>query len=185
MNEDKAENTKKQDAEKQCDALSEEKQNKLLRLLGGKKAANAGAAAEWIHRSRTAEEEQSLKHGLEAQYNTSLNFRLSGKSRRHEGIGFENQDSDKINQSKDSSSKKDPTSDNKKDDVNENNKSRTTRDRSRSPLRKNEKELDNGSNRHSKKSSTDEVIDKSCAGSLTKPISKKNFYMQFTKSSSS
>ena len=183
MNSKKIQDTEKIYVSEQNDANSEEKQNKLLRLLGGKKTGNVSAAAEWMQKSRSAEDEQNLKQGLEAQYNASLNLRLSGKTRRHEGIGFEQQiPVSTENQQSESTAKKDESA-----RCNKTVRHHSARDRSRSPLRKNEKDSDkecsrNALNKNDSAKSSDVVHKSNC---LTKPISKKNFYMQFTKSSDS
>nr|XP_002131437.1 small acidic protein isoform X1 [Ciona intestinalis]XP_009857542.1 small acidic protein isoform X2 [Ciona intestinalis] len=88
-------------------------QQKLLRLLGGEKSKNAKAASQWISKSRTHEDGKTLNDGLEEQYKNSLNHKLTGKARRHVGLGFES------NQEETSSS------------------SAHARSRSRSPIRQN------------------------------------------------
>ena len=168
-------------------AASEERQNKLLRLLGGKKAGNLNAAADWINKSRSVKEEQSLKKGLEAQYNASLNLRLSGKSRRHEGIGFECPDIEKTETHEKNSSIDENTSDNnRKQDEEGVAKHHRERDRSRSPLRKEKKDSKSYDNDSKQKDGSthhnNDAPNNSHSSSITKPITKKNFYMQFKKS---
>ena len=151
--------------------FSEEKQNKLLRLLGGKKAGNASAASEWVNKSRSATEEKNLKLGLEAQYNSSMNHRISGKARRHVGIGFEEDDLATGDQTKQSA----PTECDSNRNFPTDEKSSRNRDRSRSPLRKDEKSTGNAGDRQKTDGSS----------SSTTIRDKKSFYMQFTKAKDS
>lgn len=153
-------------------SFDKEKQNKLLRLLGGKKAGNTKAASAWVNKSRSAAEEDNLKQGLETQFNASLNHRLSGKARRRVGIGFEQDETaseDQTNQLPTNDSNSKPHHDSDKEEP-------RNRDRSRSPIRKKKDSSDD----------CDRSNDKSIASNTNKNTSsvnrdKKSFYMQFTK----
>ncbi|CAK8673388.1 uncharacterized protein LOC143468448 [Clavelina lepadiformis] len=140
---------------------SDDKREKLLRLLGGKKISNESAAKEWITKTRSSKDEEAIKEGLEAQYQTSLSHRLSGAARRHEGIGFE-KSSSKLSESEERS-----------------NSSSRRRSRSRSPIKSHaasdDKRHENDSAHHESPTNTD---NKSCKPAV---LDKKNFYMQFTK----
>ena len=152
--------------------FSEDRQNKLLRLLGGKKSKNADAASEWVHKSRSAVEEKSLKKGLEEQYNASLSLRLSGKARRHEGIGFaETDDADAKNHFLSNKDVKTQPLDNSKKE----------RDRSRSPIHKDKEYCSSAFDKNSNSKHTDSSDKKS----ETTKFTKKNFYMQFAKAKDS
>ena len=174
MNESKVVDLNEPNGKNEEPAISEKRQNKLLRLLGGKKAGNVNAASEWVQKSRTDEEEKNLEHGLEAQYNASLNLRLSGKARRHEGIGFHDSD--------ESGNKQVTANDDRDKGRHSHQETSQKRDRSRSPLRKDREVPVREAKMQSKGDCKDsgEDVDKSTA-----KITKKNFYMQFTKSKSS
>uniref|UniRef100_H2Z0D5 Small acidic protein n=1 Tax=Ciona savignyi TaxID=51511 RepID=H2Z0D5_CIOSA len=129
-------------------------QQKLLRLLGGQKNKNAAAATRWVSKSLTKDEGKKLTEGLEQQYNNSLSHKLSGKARRHVGLGF-GQDEESATST---------------------NKDRTRRSRSRSPIRSRD-------NEPSQSSETNHEKTCSAQKSITS-IDKKKFYMQFKKSES-
>nr|CAB3226508.1 small acidic protein [Phallusia mammillata] len=80
----------KTDATEQSGVMQDEsKRDKFLQLLGGKKPQNKEATANWLKKSRTNEDEKVLAEGLEHQYTTQMTHVVQGKTRRHEGIGFE------------------------------------------------------------------------------------------------
>ncbi|KGL74112.1 Small acidic protein, partial [Tinamus guttatus] len=70
----------------------EESKQKFLRLMGAGKKEHTGRLVIGDHRStshfRTGEEDKKMNEELESQYQQSMDSTMSGRNRRHCGLGF-------------------------------------------------------------------------------------------------
>ncbi|XP_004851543.1 small acidic protein isoform X1 [Heterocephalus glaber] len=75
-----------------ADLGSEERKQKFLRLMGAGKKEHTGRLVIGDHKStshfRTGEEDKKINEELESQYQQSMDSKLSGRYRRHCGLGF-------------------------------------------------------------------------------------------------
>ncbi|XP_072475699.1 small acidic protein isoform X1 [Notamacropus eugenii] len=75
-----------------ADLGNEERKQKFLRLMGAGKKEHTGRLVIGDHRStshfRTGEEDKKMNEELESQYQQSMDSKLSGRYRRHCGLGF-------------------------------------------------------------------------------------------------
>ncbi|XP_053138798.1 small acidic protein isoform X2 [Hemicordylus capensis] len=82
-----------------ADLGNEERKQKFLRLMGAGKKEHTGRLVIGDHRStshfRTGEEDKKMNDELETQYQQSMDSTVSGRNRRHCGLGFSELDEDK------------------------------------------------------------------------------------------
>ncbi|NWW99922.1 SMAP protein, partial [Caloenas nicobarica] len=75
-----------------ADLGNEERKQKFLRLMGAGKKEHTGRLVIGDHRStshfRTGEEDKKMNEELESQYQQSMDSTMSGRNRRHCGLGF-------------------------------------------------------------------------------------------------
>ncbi|XP_005990577.1 small acidic protein [Latimeria chalumnae] len=75
-----------------ADLGDEERKQKFLRLMGAGKKEHTGRLVIGDHKStshfRTGEEDMKINEELEHQYQQSMDDKLSGRNRRHCGLGF-------------------------------------------------------------------------------------------------
>jgi len=75
-----------------ADLGSDERRQKFLRLMGASKKEHTGKLIIGDHKStshfRSGQEEQKLSCELEMQYQQGMEGKLSGRNRRHCGLGF-------------------------------------------------------------------------------------------------
>ncbi|XP_071414997.1 small acidic protein [Pithys albifrons albifrons] len=75
-----------------ADLGNEERKQKFLRLMGAAKKEHTGRLVIGDHRStshfRTGEEDKKMNEELETQYQQSMDSTMSGRNRRHCGLGF-------------------------------------------------------------------------------------------------
>ncbi|XP_030056921.1 small acidic protein isoform X4 [Microcaecilia unicolor] len=76
----------------QADLGNEERKQKFLRLMGAGKKEHTGRLVIGDHKStshfRTGAEDEKMNEELEHQYQQSMDSKLSGRNRRHCGLGF-------------------------------------------------------------------------------------------------
>ncbi|NP_001016674.1 small acidic protein [Xenopus tropicalis] len=76
----------------QADLGNEERKQKFLRLMGAGKKEHTGRLVIGDHKStshfRSGAEDQKISDELEHQYQQSMDSSLSGRNRRHCGLGF-------------------------------------------------------------------------------------------------
>ncbi|NXQ90507.1 SMAP protein, partial [Nyctibius grandis] len=81
-----------------ADLGNEERKQKFLRLMGAGKKEHTGRLVIGDHRStshfRTGEEDKKMNEELESQYQQSMDSTMSGRNRRHCGLGFSEDDED-------------------------------------------------------------------------------------------
>ncbi|NWH84608.1 SMAP protein, partial [Aegithalos caudatus] len=79
-----------------ADLGNEERKQKFLRLMGAAKKEHTGRLVIGDHRStshfRTGEEDKKMNEELESQYQQSMDSTMSGRNRRHCGLGFSEED---------------------------------------------------------------------------------------------
>ncbi|MBN3307793.1 SMAP protein, partial [Amia calva] len=75
-----------------ADLGTDERKQKFLRLMGAGKKEHTGRIVIGDHKStshfRTGEEDKRMNSELEHQYQQGLDGKLSGRNRRHCGLGF-------------------------------------------------------------------------------------------------
>ncbi|XP_051885345.1 small acidic protein [Pristis pectinata] len=75
-----------------ADLGDDERKLKFLRLMGAGKKDHSGRAHPGDHKStslfRTGDEDKKINEELEHQFHQSLDSQLSGRNRRHCGLGF-------------------------------------------------------------------------------------------------
>ncbi|XP_049930173.1 small acidic protein [Epinephelus moara] len=75
-----------------ADLGSNERKQKFLRLMGAGKKEHTGRLVIGDHKStshfRTGQEDKKMNEQLEQQYQQSMDGKLSGRNRRHCGLGF-------------------------------------------------------------------------------------------------
>ncbi|XP_027860033.1 small acidic protein [Xiphophorus couchianus] len=75
-----------------ADLGSNERKQKFLRLMGASKKEHTGRLVIGDHRStshfRSGQEDKRMNDELEMQYQQSMDGKLSGRDRRHCGLGF-------------------------------------------------------------------------------------------------
>uniref|UniRef100_A0A1A7Z1J5 Small acidic protein n=1 Tax=Iconisemion striatum TaxID=60296 RepID=A0A1A7Z1J5_9TELE len=75
-----------------ADLGSDERKQKFLRLMGASKKEHTGRLVIGDHKStshfRTGQEDRKMNEDLEMQYHQSMDGKLSGRNRRHCGLGF-------------------------------------------------------------------------------------------------
>uniref|UniRef100_A0A3Q2QXX9 Small acidic protein n=1 Tax=Fundulus heteroclitus TaxID=8078 RepID=A0A3Q2QXX9_FUNHE len=75
-----------------ADLGSNERKQKFLRLMGATKKEHTGRLVIGDHRStshfRSGQEDRRMNEELEMQYQQSMDGKLSGRDRRHCGLGF-------------------------------------------------------------------------------------------------
>ncbi|XP_069079823.1 small acidic protein [Pleurodeles waltl] len=75
-----------------ADLGNEERKQKFLRLMGAGKKEHTGRLVIGDHKStshfRTGEEDKKICDELENQYHQGIDSKLSGRNRRHCGLGF-------------------------------------------------------------------------------------------------
>ncbi|XP_066557010.1 small acidic protein [Amia ocellicauda] len=80
-----------------ADLGTDERKQKFLRLMGAGKKEHTGRIVIGDHKStshfRTGEEDKRMNSELEHQYQQGLDGKLSGRNRRHCGLGFSEPDS--------------------------------------------------------------------------------------------
>ncbi|KAI4892807.1 hypothetical protein NFI96_017239 [Prochilodus magdalenae] len=78
-----------------ADLGTDERRQKFLRLMGAGKKGHTGRLVIGDHKStsnfRTGAEDQRMNSELEHQYQQGLDGKLSGRNRRHCGLGFSEQ----------------------------------------------------------------------------------------------
>ncbi|XP_073709663.1 small acidic protein isoform X1 [Misgurnus anguillicaudatus] len=81
-----------------ADLGTDERKQKFLRLMGAGKKEHTGRLVIGDHKStshlRSGVENREISDALEHQYQQGLDGKLSGRNRRHCGLGFSEQDSD-------------------------------------------------------------------------------------------
>ncbi|XP_020658603.2 small acidic protein isoform X2 [Pogona vitticeps] len=89
-----------------ADLGNEERKQKFLRLMGAGKKEHTGRLVIGDHRStshfRTGEEDKKMNDELETQFQQSMDSTVSGRNRRHCGLGFSELDEDKEEHTRDS-----------------------------------------------------------------------------------
>ncbi|XP_033009437.1 small acidic protein isoform X1 [Lacerta agilis] len=82
-----------------ADLGNEERKQKFLRLMGAAKKEHTGRLVIGDHRStshfRTGEEDKKMNDELETQFQQSMDSTMSGRNRRHCGLGFSEFEEDK------------------------------------------------------------------------------------------
>ncbi|XP_015193634.1 small acidic protein isoform X2 [Lepisosteus oculatus] len=85
------------------DLGTDERKQKFLRLMGAGKKEHTGRIVIGDHKStshfRTGEEDKRMNSELEHQYQQGLDGKLSGRNKRHCGLGFSEPDSPEETQS--------------------------------------------------------------------------------------
>ncbi|XP_063337032.1 small acidic protein [Pelmatolapia mariae] len=75
-----------------ADLGSDERKQKFLRLMGAGKKEHTGRLVIGDHKStshfRSGQEDQKINEQLELQYQQGMDGKLSGRNRRHCGLGF-------------------------------------------------------------------------------------------------
>ncbi|XP_029009375.1 small acidic protein isoform X2 [Betta splendens] len=75
-----------------ADLGSDERKQKFLRLMGAGKKEHTGRLVIGDHKStshfRSGQEDQKISEQLEIQYKQGMDGKLSGRNRRHCGLGF-------------------------------------------------------------------------------------------------
>ncbi|XP_041854026.1 small acidic protein [Melanotaenia boesemani] len=75
-----------------ADLGSDERKQKFLRLMGASKKEHTGRLVIGDHKStshfRSGQEDKKMNQELEMQYQQSMDGKLSGRDRRHCGLGF-------------------------------------------------------------------------------------------------
>uniref|UniRef100_A0A1A8SIR5 Small acidic protein n=1 Tax=Nothobranchius rachovii TaxID=451742 RepID=A0A1A8SIR5_9TELE len=75
-----------------ADLGSNERKQKFLRLMGASKKEHTGRLVIGDHKStshfRTGQEDRKMNEELEMQYQQGMDGKLSGRNRRHCGLGF-------------------------------------------------------------------------------------------------
>ncbi|XP_072242473.1 small acidic protein [Leuresthes tenuis] len=75
-----------------ADLGSDERRQKFLRLMGASKKEHTGRLVIGDHKStshfRTGQEDRKINQELEMQYQQGMDGKLSGRNRRHCGLGF-------------------------------------------------------------------------------------------------
>nr|XP_020449125.1 small acidic protein isoform X1 [Monopterus albus] len=75
-----------------ADLGSDERKQKFLRLMGAGKKEHTGRLVIGDHKStshfRSGQEDEKINEQLEIQYHQSMDGKLSGRNRRHCGLGF-------------------------------------------------------------------------------------------------
>lgn len=75
-----------------ADLGSSERKQKFLRLMGASKKEHTGRLVIGDHKStshhRSGQEDQKMNEQLEQQYQQGMDGKLSGRNRRHCGLGF-------------------------------------------------------------------------------------------------
>uniref|UniRef100_A0A096LQI5 Small acidic protein n=1 Tax=Poecilia formosa TaxID=48698 RepID=A0A096LQI5_POEFO len=78
-----------------ADLGSDERKQKFLRLMGASKKEHTGRLVIGDHKStshfRSGQEDKRMNDELEMQYQQSMDGKLSGRDRRHCGLGFSEQ----------------------------------------------------------------------------------------------
>ncbi|KAM9754910.1 small acidic protein isoform 1-T1 [Menidia menidia] len=81
-----------------ADLGSNERKQKFLRLMGASKKEHTGRLVIGDHKStshfRTGQEDRKINEELEMQYQQGMDGKLSGRNRRHCGLGFSEPDPD-------------------------------------------------------------------------------------------
>lgn len=79
-----------------ADLGSDERKQKFLRLMGATKKEHTGRIVIGDHKStshfRSGQEDKRMNEELEMQYQQSMDGKLSGRDRRHCGLGFSEPD---------------------------------------------------------------------------------------------
>ncbi|XP_037538488.1 small acidic protein [Nematolebias whitei] len=79
-----------------ADLGSDERKQKFLRLMGASKKEHTGRLVIGDHKStshfRSGQEDKKMNEDLEHQYYQSMDGKLSGRNRRHCGLGFSEPD---------------------------------------------------------------------------------------------
>uniref|UniRef100_A0A8D0C996 Small acidic protein n=1 Tax=Salvator merianae TaxID=96440 RepID=A0A8D0C996_SALMN len=82
-----------------ADLGNEERKQKFLRLMGAGKKEHTGRLVIGDHRStshfRTGEEDKKMNDELETQFQQSMDSTVSGRNRRHCGLGFSELEGDR------------------------------------------------------------------------------------------
>ncbi|XP_042301953.1 small acidic protein isoform X1 [Sceloporus undulatus] len=85
-----------------ADLGNEERKQKFLRLMGAGKKEHTGRLVIGDHKStshfRTGEEDKKMNDELETQFQQSMDSTMSGRNRRHCGLGFSELGDDKEEQ---------------------------------------------------------------------------------------
>nr|XP_057932548.1 small acidic protein [Doryrhamphus excisus]XP_057932549.1 small acidic protein [Doryrhamphus excisus]XP_057932550.1 small acidic protein [Doryrhamphus excisus]XP_057932551.1 small acidic protein [Doryrhamphus excisus] len=80
-----------------ADLGSDERRQKFLRLMGASKKEHTGRLVIGDHKStshfRSGNEDKKINQQLEMQYQQGMDGKLSGRNRRHCGLGFSESDS--------------------------------------------------------------------------------------------
>ncbi|XP_017288362.1 small acidic protein [Kryptolebias marmoratus] len=81
-----------------ADLGSDERKQKFLRLMGASKKEHTGRLIIGDHKStshfRSGQEDKKMNEDLEQQYQQGMDGKLSGRNRRHCGLGFSEPDPD-------------------------------------------------------------------------------------------
>ncbi|XP_028287421.1 small acidic protein [Parambassis ranga] len=79
-----------------ADLGSDERKQKFLRLMGARKKEHTGRLVIGDHKSsshlRSGQEDRKINEQLEIQYQQGMDGKLSGRNRRHCGLGFSEPD---------------------------------------------------------------------------------------------
>uniref|UniRef100_A0A8C4RQL6 Small acidic protein n=1 Tax=Erpetoichthys calabaricus TaxID=27687 RepID=A0A8C4RQL6_ERPCA len=93
-----------------ADLGNDERKQKFLRLMGAGKKEHTGRIVIGDHKStshfRTGEEDKKINTELEHQYQQGLDGKLSGRNRRHCGLGFSEPETPEDEQSADATESK-------------------------------------------------------------------------------
>ncbi|KAF7245642.1 Small acidic protein [Varanus komodoensis] len=85
-----------------ADLGNEERKQKFLRLMGAGKKEHTGRLVIGDHKStshfRTGEEDKKMNDELETQFQQSMDSTMSGRNRRHCGLGFSELEEDQEEQ---------------------------------------------------------------------------------------
>ncbi|XP_054632976.1 small acidic protein [Dunckerocampus dactyliophorus] len=83
-----------------ADLGSDERRQKFLRLMGASKKEHTGRLVIGDHKStshfRSGKEDKKISQQLEMQYQQGMDGKLSGRNRRHCGLGFSESDSSDV-----------------------------------------------------------------------------------------
>ncbi|XP_029140579.1 small acidic protein [Protobothrops mucrosquamatus] len=89
-----------------ADLGNEERKQKFLRLMGAGKKEHTGRLVIGDHRStshfRTGEEDKKMNDELETQFQQSMDSTMSGRNRRHCGLGFSEEEEEEEEEAQDS-----------------------------------------------------------------------------------
>ncbi|XP_002740698.1 small acidic protein-like [Saccoglossus kowalevskii] len=77
----------------------DQRRQKFLRLMGASKKEHHGRfkiGEQQVHHARSGDEEKKIEEELESQFQHSLDEKLAGRSRRHVGLGFKEEEAEEV-----------------------------------------------------------------------------------------